>query len=557
MKLVILHYHLNRGGVSRVIQSHMEALHCQFADRSGPVGENQIEGEGGTRRITGAVGNHRKPSEQHPYEPLPVILLYGGRREGWPGNLPSPFSSLQVVLEPTPLLDYDNVHGRTGPGLEDALEEQIRQVLHRHGCRAEETIFHVHNHSLGKNTALPSVLGRLAEAGYPMLLQIHDFAEDFRPANYRALLERRSSRSDGGDPAWLYPQAEHVHYAVLNSRDRQVLLRAGVPTDRLHLLPNPVVGPGPLPEHQEAKTRLEKRLGIPASDRYFLYPVRAIRRKNLGEAVLCSVLAEPGVWIGVTLAPLNPVEKKGYEQWKQWTAQHGVRCVWETGEQGGLRLADNLAAAHALLSTSITEGFGMVFLESWLVGRPLLGRNLPEITGDFERLGLRLPGMWRRLAVPLDWLGAERVRERLLAVYRRVLADYQRPMQSDWADALDEKLADSAVDFGDLDEPLQQEVLEKILSDKGSSSRLRRQFLEKNPAAASLLARLPDQDALVRENARVVDEHFSPHRLGQRLWAIYQTLAHARRSGPVEGLPHPEQILESFLDLRRFRMLRA
>ncbi|MCS7303825.1 MAG: hypothetical protein NZ602_01790 [Thermoguttaceae bacterium] len=30
-------------------------------------------------------------------------------------------------------------------------------------------------------------------------------------------------------PAWLYPQAEHLHYAVLNSRDREVLLRVGVP----------------------------------------------------------------------------------------------------------------------------------------------------------------------------------------------------------------------------------------------------------------------------------------------------------------------------------------
>lgn len=535
MNLVIVHYHLNRGGVSRVIQLHLEALQSQL-DRQGPP-----------------TGKNRKSSD-----PMPVILLYGGRQEGWPEDLPARFSSLRVLLEPAPLLDYDHVHRRSGPQLSEALFQQIHQVLHRRDCRPEDTIFHVHNHSLGKNMALPDVLTRLAEAGYPMLLQIHDFAEDFRPANYRALLERGVGRPDRSGLAWVYPQAEHLHYAVLNSRDQAVLLQASVPADRLHLLPNPVVGPGPLPRLQEAKNRLENLFGIPAGERYLLYPIRAIRRKNIGEAVLCSLLAEPDSWIGVTLAPLNPAERGQYERWKQWSAQHQVRCVWETGEQGGLPLADNLAAADALLTTSITEGFGMVFLESWLVGRALVGRNLPEITGDFERLGLRLPGMWRRLAVPVDWLGEERVRQRMLTVYQQVLADYQRPLQPDWADALDEKLVEGAVDFGDLDEPLQQEVLEKILSEPGAVPSPRSQILEKNPAAASaLLARLADQDALVRENASVVSEHFSPLQLGRRLWEIYQTLAQTRRTGPVEGLSHPEQILERFLDLRRFRLLRA
>jgi|GEM_PF-165071 len=672
MNLVIVHYHLNRGGVSRVIQAHLEALRSQLSGQAAPGtpsagkdadgprpiemqrlidGPSSIEGPtpihaqrlldeptpmdaqppinrptpieapapgggqepihgqppfggqmpggrpktigqqvpiheqslfGGQARMHGqppgneqkVIGNQGPVGDQTPGEsrgsgrsgpihPAPseqmlVILVYGGRQDAWPEDLPVRLSPLRVVLEPVALLDYEQVHGQAGPKAEEALYREIGQVLARHGCRPENTLLHVHNHALGKNPALVGVLVRLAEAGYPMLLQIHDFAEDFRPANYRALVERGPGRQGQAGMGWLYPQAEHLHYAVLNSRDRQVLLRAGVPADRLHFVPNPVVAPGPLPQPEEAKARLETLFGIPAESRYLLYPVRAIRRKNIGEAVLCSVLAEAGLWIGMTLAPLNPTEKERYERWKRWTAQHGVRCVWETGEKGGLRLADNLAAADALLNTSITEGFGMVFLESWLVGRPLLGRNLPEITTDFQRLGLRLPGMWDRLAVPLDWLGWQKVQERLLAAYRQVLADYQLPLQTDWADALEEKLADRTVDFGDLDEPLQEEVLERILSDKTGVPSPRNAILEKNPAVVGVVsARLQNQELLLRENAQVVAEHFSPARLGQQLWEIYQHLAQARRNSPIEGLPQPERILESFLDLRRFRLLRT
>jgi len=642
MNLVIVHYHLNRGGVSRVIQSHLEALRSQLSGPSapgtpsagknadgprpieiqrlidGPIpmdGQAQIGGQtpiheqpplggqvpvgrpkaigqqapihqqglfggqvqippqppvGGQKVIgsQGPVGGQAtgespvaarsSPLRSGPSEPMLVILLYGGRQDAWPEDLPARLSPLRLVLEPVALLDYEQVHGQAGPKAEEALYREIGQVLARHGCRPENTLLHVHNHSLGKNPALVGVLVRLAEAGYPMLLQIHDFAEDFRPANYRALVERGPGRQGQAGMARLYPQAEHLHYAVLNSRDRQVLLRAGVPADRLHLVPNPVVAPGPLPRPEEAKARLETLFGIPAGNRYLLYPVRAIRRKNIGEAVLCSLLAEAGLWIGITLAPLNPAEKERYERWKRWTAQYGLRCVWETGEKGGLRLADNLAAADALLTTSITEGFGMVFLESWLVGRTLLGRNLPEITTDFQRLGLRLPGMWDRLAVPLDWLGRQKVQERLLAAYRQVLADYQLPLQADWADALEEKLADRTVDFGDLDEPLQEEVLETILSDKTGVPSPRTEILEKNPAVAGVVSgRWEDQHDLLRENARVVAEHFSPARLGRQLWEIYQHLAQARRNSPIEALPQPERILESFLDLRRFRLLRT
>ena len=70
----------------------------------------------------------------------------------------------------------------------------------------------------------------MAEEGERLLLQIHDFAEDGRPDNFTVL--RESSRP--------YPMADHVHYALLNSRDRQFLTRAGIPETQVHALPNPI-----------------------------------------------------------------------------------------------------------------------------------------------------------------------------------------------------------------------------------------------------------------------------------------------------------------------------
>ena len=125
------------------------------------------------------------------------------------------------------------------------MRHRIRYVYRQ---RPSETIVHVHNHSLGKNLAVPAALRHLADKGFALLLQIHDFAEDFRPPNYGRL--RASSSSDNAQAiaAWLYPQAPHVHYAVLNDRDLSILQEAGVSGDRVHLLPNAVAPFDHLPD---------------------------------------------------------------------------------------------------------------------------------------------------------------------------------------------------------------------------------------------------------------------------------------------------------------------
>ncbi len=73
MNIAIIHYHLNRGGVTQVVMNHLHSLESVCAS-----GEE-------TR----------------------IALIYGGRRVGLPEDLLGQFSSLDVSLAAVDSLEYD------------------------------------------------------------------------------------------------------------------------------------------------------------------------------------------------------------------------------------------------------------------------------------------------------------------------------------------------------------------------------------------------------------------------------------------------------------------
>ncbi len=510
MNLAILHYHLNRGGVTRVIENQLAALDAVL----------------------------------NPAEPWNVAIIHGGRREGWNEDLAGRLRAIRLSLLEVPLLDYDDVQpdgGRHGPA--DLLVE-LYAALGRLNFEPQYTVLHVHNHALGKNRCLPHVVPILAQDGYAELLQIHDFAEDFRPNNYRRL----------GNPAEAYQQAAGIHYAVLNGRDHDVLCQAGAVAERLHLLPNPVPEIDEPPRRADARRRLQEQFGVAVDDCLMLYPVRGIRRKNIGEALLYSVLAPPGAVVGLTLAPLNPAEAAIYTTWKDLAAELALPCRFELGEPGALSFAENLAACDAILTTSLAEGFGMVFLESWLAGRPLVGRDLPEITSDFVRAGLRLDSLRPQLRVPVDVVGAAAFRDAVAEAYRTTLELFNRVEPPHMADGIDAKIQDGMVDFGDLDEPMQRKVLEAVRQD----GRRRQAVLDANAWLAQAFAlRADTASQTIRHNADAIRRDYSLIPIGRRLLALYRQVAAAPRDEPPEPLPRTESILDQFLQLDRFRLMRT
>ena len=511
MNVVIVHYHLNRGGVARVIANHAEAI-----DSAVTPGDN-------TR----------------------LVVLHGGRKEGWTRDALTQSHNANSSIEVCPTLDYDDGSGSSAR-LVDDLPERLAEL----NLAPEDTVVHVHNHALGKNHGLPQAIGRLAEAGYGLLLQIHDFVEDYRPANYRRVVETL------GPEPWrrLYPLGPRVHYGVLNERDRTVLASAGVPSERLHLVPNPVLSFEDVPPKEAAREKLERLFRINRDVSFLLYPVRCIRRKNIGEALLLSIMAPTKTVVGFTLAPLNPVERDFYTPWREAAETRRVPCRFEVGAPGAMTFSEAMAAADGTITSSVAEGFGMAFLECWQLGLSLAGRNLPDITRDFREHGIVFPNTYSTLDVPVRWLDRETLQQKLVAKFRKTLRAYGKPETNRDMAVLSRKWAGESVDFGDLDEQLQLQLINVLRHDAAR----RDDLISINPILGQCL--LPSRRAAadhIDENARIAGESYGKEALGRRLVALYGTILEESPTDNVDVLPHGEQILDSFLKPERFRLLRA
>jgi glycosyltransferase involved in cell wall biosynthesis len=486
MRVAIVHYHLHLGGVTRVIQNAVVALErqgVQAAVLTGELPEHSIEGLEKVQAVPG--------------------LGYEGVRAPW-----------------------------TSRELATGLLEAARSEL-----GAPPDLWHIHNHSLGKNLALPEAVRHLAEDGHHLFLQIHDFAEDGRPENYRQLLARVGE----GDPARLagrlYPQAANVHYAVLNGRDRGFLASAGIARPRLHLMPNAVwveAGGEPAPTP------------YPNAPPLWLYPTRAIRRKNLGEFLLLAALAPSGHRFATTLAPKNPLERPRYEGWLAFATELELPVELGVTDRAPERFDELVRSAHALVTTSIAEGFGLAFLEPWLMGRAVVGRDLPELSAEFREAGINLDALYRRLEVPLAWLDQGALRDRIGTGLRRYLGAYGREPAADARERVwGAWVKKDRVDFGRLDEELQREVIRRVAGAPGSHREVRPGGLPSQVGSPELITR----------NRQAILESFGLDAYGERLLGLYRRLAAASPEAPV-GLS-ADALLDQFLAPERLYLLRT
>lgn len=529
MQIAIVHFHLNRGGVTQVIANHLRALNTAMS-----------------------AGERAR-----------VLVLYGGRREGWSDDVVEQCPHLDITLVEVASLEYDGrLADATSAGSGgESLAADILSALTAHDFSPGETLLHIHNHSIGKKWALPAAVRALAKRGIRQLLQVHDFAEDFRPELYEHLVGPLAGDEPDRLPELLYPQAEQIHYGVLNGRDREVLSTAGVATSHLHWLPNPVAEFESLPSREEARQALAERFGVGPDDSLLLYPVRGIRRKNLGEILLLSAAADGLATFATTLAPLNPLEKATHDEWVELAAELELPCLFGTGEEGGLSFAENLAAADAIVTTSVAEGFGMVFLEAWLAGRPLLGRNLSDITADFVEHGLQYEDLYERISIPIEWIGEEAFRVSLAQSFEAALEQYGR------ADQLEERfdehydelidfgtLGQGTVDFASLTVELQRQVIVMV----AQSASHRDELLQTNRGLQrAFLANAQACSDEISHNASVIRENYSLEVFGKRLRQLYENILAGLSDGEVAGPASGEKILDTFLDVRRFRPLRT
>lgn len=524
MQVVLVHYHLNTGGVTQVIVNQLRAL----------------------AELTGVLRPER------------VGVLYGGRKGGWPANLLDNLSSsdltpFEVVLMPLASVDYDplpNLH-------EDESAAEVASTLAANKFAPEDTLLHIHNHALGKNASWPGAVERLAKLGYRMLLQLHDFVEDFRPANYRHLAHVWQTDDPQALAKKQYFTGDGIHYATLTRRDHQLLSLAGVDQQRLHTLPNPVAEfpGGRTYEKVAASTR--KQLGIPKTAKLVLYPVRGIRRKNLGELLLHAALSPTDCWHALTLAPQNPLEIPSYERWQTLASDLQLRCLMNTCGGKTSEFLDILAAADTLITTSVAEGFGMVFLEAWLAGKPLTGRDLPGITSEFRAAGLQLDGLYKTLDVPLDLIEQRcDLPEALKIAYEWACDGYgvEPASESETNASIEKLLAEDKIDFALLPSRFQEQV---IATAAREPNQVREALHALNPA----LRKQPavgdkDAEAVIAANAEVVRYKYSLITIGKTLCETYQAIWSDDPPSELKPAPNGAVVLQQFLRVDRLHAIR-
>jgi hypothetical protein len=343
-------------------------------------------------------------------------------------------------------------------------------------------------------------LHSLRKRGWAILAQVHDLAEDFRPEVY-------DSRS---------PYLEDVDYATINRRDRDNLIASGLDASHVHLLPNPVSSAEDFSPRRGFA--IEAAKGRTAA----LYPVRAIRRKNVGETLLVSRFLPAGAEVAVTLPPTSPADLVCYRAWKARVGRGGWRVRFDAGTRN--QLPELYDRSFCVLTTSVKEGFGYSYLDPLVLGLPVLGREIPHIVGDFLDVGLRFTGLYSEIRLSRDAVPGESLR----ASVARRLDSFRRSYSPAFGERGEEPLAPllaglarrfeaAFLDFGALDEELQGAILDRLESDAGFESELR----SANPFLETLFEVAPGE-AEARESRDIVLAEYSEREYGKRLAETYE-----------------------------------
>lgn len=478
MKVAVVHYHLERGGVTRVIENTLSAFEQK---------ESSIE----------------------------FVVLTGRKYKG------DKIKNVRNVDG----LDYASPNDSVDPAkLKERMEEAALIALGE-----KPDIWHIHNHSLGKNPSLTKATSLIAETNSPVLLHPHDFAEDGRPTNFGALKDVYPKA---------YPTSSNIHYAVLNHRDfsfMEGLLKNSA--SKVHLLANAI------PPIQESTQTQSHSTKLP--DNLILYPVRAVRRKNLGELALISS-AYGDYFFANSLGPTNPDFTPTFNRWKQFCKSLKLPVTFGLGEEFDYPFEDIMNSVSGVITTSIAEGFGLGFLEPWTFNKFLCGRNISEITKDFSHMDIQLEHMYDRININLDLLPSNSsLQPKIKSVLTRFFADYGQDLPDHAeSEAYNSIVKNGQLDFGRIDETMQEEIICSIIKSETALKDIRDQ-VQINCT----------NDLLIPENKQAVREKFSLDSYTDKLKNIYFNLVNSPKS--KIAFADGNLLLEFFLRPERLNLLRT
>ena len=313
-----------------------------------------------------------------------------------------------------------------------------------------------HNLSVGRTLPMLRHLpGACARAGAQLWLHHHDWWWDGRWARWGDW--RAASVGDLEEALEIsLPTGPHIRHMCINQADLSwVRQRAG---SAARWVGNPLP-PSTLPDTSQVRAATSWLRRQSQGRRIWLAPVRALRRKNLAEALfLVRQQAEPTCLV-TTGGPGSSIEVPAWESLCHAAAKNDwpfSPSVLARPTRQHPAVPDLMVAADAVIMPSLQEGFGLPYLEAAAFGKPLLARSLPDVSANLAALGCTLPGSYSSLPVDPASFDAGKENARLAERWLRLQSMLPTDLREDGAP----EFYKNQTDFGSLSLEAQLEVLQ-------------------------------------------------------------------------------------------------
>ncbi|MCB9358917.1 glycosyltransferase [Candidatus Woesearchaeota archaeon] len=285
-------------------------------------------------------------------------------------------------------------------------------------------IIHAHNIGIFKSCYLGMALQLLAEdledEEFRIILQHHDFAEENRPANlkYMFTCTGKTDKKLGNQLA--YPIHKNIWYCTINSRDRKLLNKIGIPKNRIFLYPNAIDTDFFASRPKDTKILKQKLKDYAEKNNYrfdpqrriLTSPLKILKRKNITETllVLKALNHAKDEWqLLITLEGTSKSDAEYGKRIKDYIRKNNIPATigfgyellsaGEEREKGMNNIIDLFNISEAIITTSVQEGFGFTYVEGWVADKKVIGRRLPYIFHDFEANGIDLKHFYTELKV--------------------------------------------------------------------------------------------------------------------------------------------------------------
>ncbi|MBN1686022.1 MAG: hypothetical protein JW852_05175 [Spirochaetales bacterium] len=522
----IIHHHLEPGGVTEVVGLSVRAM-AAF-----------LPGIAEIRLVSG----------------------HSGGAETLAGQLKTACARLgvTVTLDIVPEIEYlpaDATPGDKANELADAIKTKLLRI-----CSG--TVWMVHNYHLGKNPVFTRAIFEIARdrRDEKICLYIHDFPECSRYENLSFL--------QSFFPESPYPVTPNVRYAVINSRDRDYLVSAGIPDSMVFLLNNPVPA-AELPggNDEELRAKLESNLTeefpayIPGAP-LLLYPVRTIRRKNALELGLICAASPLPVNLVVTLPGTSSTEKDYSDKVCAAFAGGLIPGLWGIGtrlKDAGLSFPNLISIADMICSSSVQEGFGYLFVNAVKWRIPLFARYLEVLDGIVSLFDDHPSYFYRSARIPASPGQITALRDAYKEKARRLVTVAGPEIVESITEQFSDIIDGDTVDFSFLPVDWQVKTLERIRGDAAYRNSVR----ELNAELYRALEKLrPDagrsrKGAVVQGHTQEPDWPFTFERYAATVKSIIDSFE--LPSGPApDGRPDVQaHLIRRFADIGYLRLLYA